>query len=117
MQQKEHEEHGTPDIFLKALEFPLAVHDHQVPDGAHEDRDREKEVCEDEKEEVFVVGEAQTLVDEWTVVVVALHAPAAHLAMERCFRLDYFAKHAQVIQVDLLREELIHQPHELKLRA
>ena len=48
-----------------------------------------EEIEEDEHEEVFVVTVAETVVDEWTVMVESLNTLVADRAMEGALGFDY----------------------------
>ena len=59
---------------------------------------------------------AETVVDEGAVVVIVIGASIADRAVEWIFRLYYLIENAQVIQVYVLLQKLVHKPNKVVFR-
>lgn len=91
----------------KVNKFPYSAQNHQQTVG---------EVRCQEQEEVLVILGAETVVDEGAVVVVVIGAAIADCAVEWVFRLYYLIENAQVIQVYILLQKLVHKPNKVVFR-
>ena len=81
---------------------------HEPPDSARDHQQRVDEVAEQKQKEEFVIARAQAVIDEGAVMVVVVGASVADCAVEWVFSFNYFVVDAQVVQVNVLLQEVVH---------
>jgi hypothetical protein len=75
----------------------------------------EDQIWKDEHEEVLVVAVAETVVDEWTVVVEVFDATSAKHAVEWRLCFYHFVVGAEVHKVKIFVQEFLSQGDEVEL--
>jgi len=71
-------------------------------------------IASQEDQEVLVVVAAQTVVNEWTVVVEEFNAAVADLAVEGCLGFEDLVVNTNVVQMKTLLEKRVHKVQEVE---